>query len=547
MKRATAALMLSMLLTTECLAAADGGDDAGAQMRRSQEALERQRVAEQINEDQASRAATVESEKPEEAQQSSELTFVLKRIDLDESEVLDRADLQGIIDEYTGTEVSLQTLKEIIGKINALYAERGFMTCQAYLPPQRIHEGVVRIGLFEGRTGEVKVIGAKHTSESYITGSFPLTRGNIDNTQRVNEHLQWFNGVNDVQLRMGMKAGAVEGTTDYDIYIYEPKNQRLSVGADNNGYESSGRWREFIFYNNRSVSNQRDAFRIYYQRSKGTDAWGAGYSLPLGHRGIKLDFDFSKNNTETIDGQMKSVGVKSDSYSAGATLRVPFKVDRNSRYEAGFQFQHQESETDFGTKTDVRLKWVDDDTNRYIPYVSFTHYGDHSVLYHKHSASFIRRRDLTGNHSDAVDYQLNGFFQRRWQHGQALQSTFEAQLSSRQGLSSSDRFFIGGSNSVRGYEESYLGGEEGFSANLEYSVPLDSRKYIRALTFIDYGRVYGSTVLDGENQLVSTGVGLNAYYKDFSMNLILGVPLKRHFGGEHIDKTRVHFSLNASI
>lgn len=547
MKRSIAAFILSMALGTQCFAAADGADDAGAQMRRAQEELERQRVAEQIQEDQSSRAATVEREKTKDDEQSSSVTFTLKRIDIDQSQVLQQSDIQSIIDEYIGKDVSLQTLKDIVGRINALYADKGFMTCQAYLPPQRVHEGIVKIGLFEGRTGEVNLVGNKHTNDSYIKKSLPLTQGAIDNTNRVNEHLQWFNGVNDVQLRIAMKAGAVEGTTDYDIYIFEPKNQRLSVGADNNGYESSGRWREFVFYNNRSLTNQRDAFRLYYQRSKGTDAWGAGYTLPLGHRGIKLDFDFSKNNTETIDGQMKSFGVKSDSYSAGATLRVPFKVDKNSRYEAGFQFQHQESKTDFGTKTEVRLRWVDDTTNRYSPYLAFTHYTDHTVLYHKHSAKFIRRQDLTGNTGDAVNYELSGFFMRRWNHGQSLQSTVDAQLSSRQGLGSSDRFFIGGSNSVRGYEESYLGGEEGFSANLEYSVPLDSRKYLRAATFVDYGRVYGSTVLDGENQLVSTGIALNASYKDIYMSLSLGVPLKRHFGNQHIDKTRIHFSLNASI
>ena len=547
MKRALAMMLASMLMSGVCNAAADGGDDAGAQMRRAQEAMERQRVAEQIAEDEATRAAEVEREKPEREQQSTALSFRLQRVDLDRSEVLSAEDIQPIVDEYIGRDVSLDTLNELVNRITELYTARGYMTCRASLPPQRIHDGVVRIGLFEGRTGAVSVHGNKHTRASYITRSFPMSGGAIDNTRRLTEHLQWFNGVNDVQLRMGMKAGTAEGTTDYDIYVFEPRNQRLTVGADHNGYESSGRWREYVSYSNRSLTNQRDAFRLYYQRSKGTDAWGAGYTLPLGHRGIKLDFDYSRNDTETIAGQMKRFGVESDSYSAGVTLRVPFKVDRTSRYEAGFQFQHQESTTDFGTKTAARLKWVDDNVNRYAPYVSFTHYGDHSVMYHKHAARFIRRRDLTGSTGDAVNYELNGFLQRRWSKGQTLSTSFDAQLSSRQGLGSSDRFFIGGANSVRGYEESYLGGEEGFTANLEYGLPLDSGRHIRLLTFVDYGRVYGSTVLDGESDLIGTGVGLNASYKEVMMSLTLGVPLKRHFGGEHLDKTRLHFSLNAAI
>ena len=60
-------------------------------------------------------------------------------------------------------------------------------------------DGVVQIGLLEGRTGEVNVFNNKHTLDSYIKKSFPLSKGALDNTVRVNEHLQWFNGVNDVQ------------------------------------------------------------------------------------------------------------------------------------------------------------------------------------------------------------------------------------------------------------------------------------------------------------------------------------------------------------
>ena len=340
MKRSLVAALLMSVMCSTAFAAAEGGDDAGAQMRRAQEALERQRVIDQINEDEQSRRAEVEQEETPEQTDQSSVTFTLKRVEFSPTEILSEDELNGIVSEYLERDISLNDINAMIEKINALYAEKGYMTCRAYLPPQRIHEGVVQIGLLEGRTGNVNVINNKHTLDSYIKNSFPLTKGALDNTVRVNEHLQWFNGVNDVQLRMAMKAGSEFGTTDYDIYAFEPTNQRLSIMVDNNGYDSSGRWREYVFYNNRSLTNQRDAFRLYWQHSKGTEAWGTGYTLPLGHRGIKLDFDYSNNNTENIKGQMKSFGVESDSYSAGVTLRVPFKVDRNSRYEAGFQYQH---------------------------------------------------------------------------------------------------------------------------------------------------------------------------------------------------------------
>ena len=116
-------------------------------------------------------------------------------------------------------------------------------------------------------------------------------------------------------------------------------------------------------------------------------------------------------------------------------------------------------------------------------------------------------------------------------------------------MSSSDLFYIGGSNSVRGYEESFLGGQSGFSASLSYMAPLDKKRIFNAFAFFDYGRVFGDeqTVLD--NTLVSTGVDLTASYKNFYSSLTLGIPLKREFKSQadKVDKARVHFTCSLTF
>lgn len=117
--------------------------------------------------------------------------------------------------------------------------------------------------------------------------------------------------------------------------IYEPPNQSLTLYADNNGIETSGRWREGIFYRYRSLTGRRDALSLTYLRAKGLNSFGIGYSLPLNHHGMKLDIDYSANSNEIIKGDFKPLGVKGHASAFNLTWRLPFNVDSFRRYETG--------------------------------------------------------------------------------------------------------------------------------------------------------------------------------------------------------------------
>ena len=520
-----------------------GANDPGAQLERTREQLERQRVAEQIAEDEKNRGAKVEKEdEPTSQEESATIEFTLQKINFDESEILSADELDAIAQEYVGKSVTLQNLYEIVEKINALYQEKGFLTCRAFLPPQTIHAGEVQIRLVEGKTANVTVEGNKHTRESFIRNSFDLKPGEVANTRDLNRRLQHFNGTSDVQARLLMKAGANFGETDYEIVLYEPNNQSVMFYVDNAGYETSGKYREGIFYTYRSLTGRRDSLHANYLMSNGTKAWDFGYSMPISHHGMKFDIGYSANTSETKKGELASLGVKGKAHSISASLRVPFFVNQYSRYEFGLQFVRQESKTDLGTKLDERIRWVDDKINRWTPYISFIHYGDNQVLYHRHSLVFSRRDDALNERNSATIYKFDSFYQKRFSNGQSLNFRFDAQVTSKKILGSSDRYFIGGVNSVRGYEESFLGGEKGLSGSLEYQIPVTKDKRLKIFPFFDFGYVSGDSVVDVKS-IYSTGLGITANLKHVNATLSWGIPLKKHFEGQHINSSRVHFSV----
>ena len=524
-------------------AAVNPTDIAGMQMERDRRDIEREQVREQIAEDEAARKSQVEQGEASSTENAdTEIHFELKKVEWNPSAILTQEELQAVTEAYIGRQITAKDLLEMTDKITALYREKGYMTCGAVLN-RRIHDGVAKVRLVEGRTENVSVSGNRSTRENYITGRLGLKPGEIANIAKLNKDLRWFHGTNDIQLRVVIKPGAAEGTTDYEIIAFEPQNQTVTLYLDNDGYDNSGRWRQGIFYTMRSLSGYRDALRGSFIRSQGTKAWTMGYSIPLSQRGMRLDLNYSGNRTKITNGELKNLGVRGKAQSFSLNWRVPFYITAHSRHETGLQYIYQTSKTDWGYGS---VSWTDDKINRVIPYVSFTHYGNSSVFYHKHSFVFAKRRDIDGNSDSANLYRLSSFWQKRYGGGQFWQARLEGQWSSEDYLASSDRFFIGGVTSVRGYEEGFIGGPKGMTANLEYHVPLDKARRFSLFPFVDWGTISGVTGME-HRTLLSAGLGLEARYKQLYSTLSVGFPIKKDFYETSVDSTRVDFSLSATF
>jgi hemolysin activation/secretion protein len=523
----------------------------GAELNRAREYMERQRVLRQIQEDQASRKEKVQGaeDKPFDADAKG-ITFELKKVTFvpASSSVLPQEDLDRVMAPYMNRKVTLDDLYALVEDINKLYAEKGFATCRAVLPPQRIHAGEVQIKLLEGKVGNITIQGNEHTRESYIRDRVSLQTGEVANIQELNKELRRFNGSNDAQMRIMMKAGEEAGTTDYDIQLIEPeKNQTISLYVDNAGYENNGRWRAGLLYSNRSLTGHRDHLNINYLHSEGSDIFGGAYSLPINTYGTRLDVNYSANSTEVVNGWMDKLGVKGHASSYGAALRHPLIVDEDIRVETGLEWQHQESMTSLFVKTSNRQKWIDDRTTRIVPYVSFTHYGDNTVLYHRHGVNFGHYKNIDGDTKDYEIYNLDGLFYWKFGDGQMIQTRLTGQEAFTNYLSSAEKFYLGGVSSVRGYEESLISGDSGLSGSVEYSHPLTSWvNGLSAYAFLDAGTVWGDSAY-GDKTLVGAGFGFRYSLKNWlNVDIGMGVPLKRTINDDQQDQARLHFMLSAT-
>lgn len=523
------------------------GESSGPQLNRTLEMMERARVAQQMEEDRNRQRQKIENPNVgEQQEQKEELTFVLKKVDYGCSEVLFDYTIDAVINQYVGKKVQVKDLYKMLERINKLYAEGGYITCKAFLPPQKIENGVVKIVLVEGKTGNVLVNGNRTTRTSYIKRRIKLPSGKVVRINDLNKKMMLFNGTNDVQLRLMLQAGKEPGTTDFVLTAYEPQQISNTLFSDNSGNYTSGMYRIGYFLNVKSVSGIRDNITLGTIYSQGTRSFSAIYSVPVSPSGTQISLGYSTNATKIIRGELDDAGlnVKGHSVAYSVMVRQPWIVNDTTRSEAGLEFNHQNSKSSI-----EGYEYVRDLVRGVNSYFSHTTYGKSHVFYQKHSYSLwekysdsIGTQSLGGIHF----YKLNTYFQKAYRHGQMFTNRFDTQLNQGKYLPSSLQFYIGGSNSVRGYRESYLSGERGFSNSLEYQVPFKDRRF-SVYGFYDYGIVKGASAFEN-HVLHSVGAGLKASWnKHIYSGVCLAFPLLRDINENTVSKTRIHFMISGQF
>ena len=535
-------------------APAGAAPDSGVELRRQHEQMERLRLEREMQERREAEESSIEAPQSPPEKAPAEGRFVLRAVDFDASEILAPEVREGIVAAYLGREVTLSDLYALVEKINALYEEQGYITCRAYLPPQTIHEGRVRIGLFEGRVGTVEVQGNAHTRSLYIEDRMKFRKGSVPRYRDMDEAIRWFNATNDVMLHLTLKAGEKPGTTDFVLAAKEPKNDAFTLYGDNSGSETTGRWREGVYYTNRSLFGWRDRLTLGFLHTRGLNSFMAGYSYPLGTAGTRLELSYSTNATKVIGGQYHDWGIPVNGHACAlqAALSHPFCVTPYMRAEASFTLSRQHSVTDI-----VLPSLIDDTFTDGTAALAFTHFGRGRAFYHRHALTCGKwkndaRSRLKKTSSCYTFYTFSGVYQMGVAHGQLFTLRTNLQISNTDDLRPSKQFFLGGVYSVRGYKENLLGAPNGFSCSLEYAAPVLKKPAVSLYGFLDYGTLWGGTELAEHHVLLSTGLGLRAQIEDnISLDMAAGIPLRRTVGysasPEKVDRARFHLLLNAQF
>lgn len=469
-------------------------------------------------------------------EKSPTTAIVIKRFEFSGNTAITTAELEKISSGLVGQKVTLKDLRILADKISDVYRERGYMVARAFIPAQKIQNGVVEIQIIEGRRDglTVKSNGGPIVKESYqqsvVDRALPkdaiLTEVDLERGLLLLGDLP---GVTDV--RATLDPGNEVGTSSVNVQTAPANRYFGAIDVDDFGYKYSGQWRTGVTAGVNSLTGYGDQLTFRGQTSWGQDTarnnYGRiAYQIPIGSDGFKLGaayanmyyrlgYNYSGTNTNGTAATWSFFGTypfyRSREFSLyGQVGYDNLKMINNSM---GFEVSSKAlNNGSIGIQGNSRDAFLSGGINSFGINVV---YGD---LYLANSNGYATSDSVTANTAGAFQrYNLNfNRLQRITDSTQGL-INFYGQLANKN-LDSSQQFILGGPSGVRAYPTGEGAGSQGGVAQLElnqnfwYGSPLGT---ISGLAFWDAGfvQLYKNTWTDWNQPNPPTGNLLkNSYW-----------------------------------
>ena len=479
------------------------------------------------------------------------------------SQILTEKEIKDILEDYTQTNVTFTQLKEIVGRINKLYLEKGYVTARAYLPEQTVENETIRIELLEGKVGDISVEGNRWTRTKYISDRITLRKGELFSIQKLEQNLMTFNRYNDgVELNGTLLPGqSAMGTTDVHLKVKERLPFRLTALVDNAGRSTIGKYRAGLMLQDESLFGLRDKLTIGAYANKFSVTPFADYNIPVNKKDGRVGFSFSSSNSKIGHGPYRDFNIKSRSqnyslYYLQPIYRRPWtelsSVASVAYKRATTSFDGYDLYTDQVTSAQVGLNFRYD-TKRGIWYIN------QNVSYA--FPIFDKRSNYL---------KLDGGILRLHDFGHGFVGTLRGnyQVIPKKLVPYMDQFIAGGVATVRGYSEGLLIGRSGYLLSAEMMFPMGPRaikskkdkekmipfigSYLKGFVFFDHAGVFpykgtgnGSEGYNKDDFLASLGFGLKINLPgSASLRLSWGFPLITNRHEEDCYQGRFHFELS---
>jgi len=430
--------------------------------------------------------------------------FVVRQFHIEGAHAFPESELAAILSDLVGREVTLGSVRQGVERITRHYQEAGYFVARAYLPPQTIANGEVRITVLEGRLGAVNLADvpgdpdgqlkarmAATLAAQGLTPQQPITRDPLERGVLLLEDLV------GAEVKASLRPGASLGSGDLNLETRGRAPVSGNLGLDNYGSRYTGAWRANGGINFAQPFLAGDSLGLRLIHGEGLDFLLAAYQAPVGYDGLKLGLNASWMRYELCCGA-PPIGSKGEASTVAATASYPLVLRQNHSLSLTGSLEHKalKDDTRAGNVSDKTLDLGSFGVNATISVGNLVQRGD---------ATLVRGRlDLSGNGAalaqDAASARSNGDYTKlRYGYSLRFNATATDILQLRitgqwaeKNLDSSEKMSLGGIDGVRAYPTGEASGDEGWLARLEWAklLPLEALPgQLGATAFIDSGRI----------------------------------------------------------
>ncbi|MBN3895082.1 MAG: ShlB/FhaC/HecB family hemolysin secretion/activation protein [Nostoc sp. NOS(2021)] len=492
-------------------------------------------------------------------------TIIVERFEVVGSTVFSPEKLAQATAEFTKRPISLTQVYQARSKITDLYVKNGYITSGAYIPPQTIQSGVIKIQVVEGKLEDIQVTGTRRLNPNYVRSRLAIATSPPLNRQRLLEALQLLQLNPLIQnVTAELSAGSRAGVSLLEVKISEAKTFHSQIVLDNGRSPSVGSFRRRLQLNEANLLGLGDGLSLGYTNTDGSNSFDASYTLPLNPRNGTLTFNYGTTSSNVIEPPFTVLDIASASRYYELTFRQPIVQTPTQEFAFGLTASRRESDISSflqreGFPGSILSPGADEQGRTRVSALRFF-----QEWTSRNSSEVIALRSQFSLGIDALNATINQnppdsrFF--AWQ-GQAqwarllapetlLLLRINTQLASRT-LLPIEQFGLGGQDSIRGYRQDYLLTDNGTFVSAEVQVPIlrlpqiDST--LQVIPFVDFGVGWNSSDKENPdpNTLAAVGLGLRWSQGDrFTVRLDWGIPLVSVNSNERtLQENGLYFSL----
>ncbi|MFM7886596.1 MAG: ShlB/FhaC/HecB family hemolysin secretion/activation protein, partial [Pseudanabaena sp.] len=343
-------------------------------------------------------------------------------------------------------------------------------------------------------------------------------------------------------IKANLTAGSTPDQNILKVTLSEAKTFSVRTFIDNYGNTSSGIFRAGATVQEANLTGNGDSIYLSYTRSGSSDNYSLGYLYPINPMGGTLGFNFFTGQSPVTEPPFNALNISTNIQTFELAYRQPIVRSLAEEFTLGASFIFASSSSFLNGDSFNFQNLLFDDGN------SQTRVLNLSQEYIKRDASgALALRSSFNFGLDALgatirnDNSPDGRFfywvgqllrvQRLGEDNDTL-ATFRLNLQlTGDRLLSSNSFSLGGPQSVSGYRQSQLVGDNGIQSSLEIQFPVvrdaDGVAIVKALPFIELGTIWNSQNNNFGNQSLF-GIGLGTIYqpsRNITLRLDYGIPL----------------------
>ncbi len=493
-------------------------------------------------------------------------SLLLNEIRVEGNTVLPPEAIERAVTEYLGPDRKLDDVYAAQDALARVYEAAGYVSASVRavrLDPVEMEWGkgwIVVLQVVEGRVERLKVTGAQYNAPSEVKGKTPsVAEGTVPHFPSLQKDLAQVAAMSDLTVTPVLRPGRDPGTMEVELKVEDklPLHAWAQLTNEQSPDTTPRRLELGMRYDNLFQAQHSLSLR-YITTPLKTDeikVTALSYSLPFGGGDDRLTAYLVRSDSKVVTdtgtgvvGKGTTVGLRQSKTLPGADGAE--KSDDFERISYGADLKRLDELSSFGdvptgskpvTYLPFSLQYVGmfpQNSGRWqlssTLTASFAGVMDHKVECGVDATTnqtrYLDQFDCRRSGATSSFLTWNSSIKREQKIGKWMAlGRLNFQFASSPVLSS-EQFYVGGSDSVRGYYQSEAGGDDGASASIEIYTPRvtpDSWRWsLKFLAFIDTGWARTQQPLPGQvtdYRLLGKGVGMRMEFgKDLSGSLDWG-------------------------